>query len=52
MKDANKKRELANKRYQAYIPNYMASSFDEKLKENNLTFTQWLKISIEKFLKK
>lgn len=45
-------RKLNNKRYSAYIPNFMANAFDEKLKKENKTFTNWLKENIEKYLKK
>ena len=46
------KRIAENKQYRAYIPNFMAEPFDKKLKEKNLTFTNFLKDSIEKFLKR
>lgn len=46
------KRKESNKRYTAYIPKYLAIPFDEKLKQNNKKFSEWLKESIEKYLKK
>lgn len=50
--EINQKRKAENKQYKAYIPNFMAEPFDKKLKEKNLTFTNFLKDSIEKFLKR
>lgn len=41
-----------HKQYNAYIPLYLSNPFEEKLKKNNLKFTDWLKENIEKYLKK
>ena len=41
-----------HKRYNAYIPLFIANSFDQKLKEKGLTFTDWLKDSMTKFITK
>lgn len=41
-----------HKVYNAYIPLYIAKPFDDKIKNNDLNFTEWLKISMEKYLKK
>ena len=51
-KEKYEKRKLENKKYNAYIPLFMSEPFDKKLKENNLTFTDFLKQAIEKFLKR
>ena len=45
-------RNIRNKRYSAYIPRFLATPFDEKLKQNNIKFTDWLKENMEKYLKK
>ena len=45
-------RNIRNKRYSAYIPRFLATPFDEKLKKENKTFTNWLKENMEKYLKK
>lgn len=45
-------RNIRNKRYSAYIPRFLSSPFDEKLKKENKNFTSWLKENIEKYLKK
>ena len=41
-----------NKFYGAYIPSYLATPFDGKLKKENISYSNFLKSSIEKFLKK
>ena len=46
------KRKENNKRYTAYIPKFISNPFDEKLKKNNIKFTDWLKENMEKYLKK
>ena len=51
-KEKYEKRIKKNKSFIAYIPNYIAEPFMKKLKENNLKFTDWLKMNIEKYLKK
>ena len=51
-KEKYNKRVQVNKRYNAYIPTYLANEFDFKLKKENITFTNWLKNNIEKFIKK
>lgn len=39
-----------NKKYSAYIEREIADKFDKKLKNNELTFTNWLKKNIERYL--
>ena len=39
-----------NKQFAAYIPNDMAIKFEKKLKDNNITFTHWLKSNIKRYL--
>lgn len=51
-KEKYNKRIQTNKRYNAYIPTYLATAFDSKLKKENITFTNWLKNNIEKYIKK
>ena len=51
-KEKYNKRVQVNKRYNAYIPTYLANEFDFKLKKENITFTNWLKNNIEKYIKK
>lgn len=51
-KEKYEKRKKENRKYNAYIPLYLANPFDEKLDKNNLKFTVWLKENIEKYLKK
>lgn len=46
------KRIQNNKRYNAFIPKFLSNPFDDKLKKENLKFTDWLKENIEKYLKK
>lgn len=50
--EKQKKRLIKNKQYTAFIPRFLANPFDEKLKENNIKFTDWLKENMEKYLKK
>ena len=51
-KEKHAKRMLENKRYSAFIPLFMSKPFDEKLKADGLTFTNFLKQAIEKYLKR
>lgn len=46
------RRKENNKRYTAYIPKFLSNPFDEKLKQNDKKFSEWLKENIEKYLKK
>lgn len=41
-----------HKQYNVYIPLFVATPFDQKLKENGIKFPDWLKESMEKYLKK
>ena len=41
-----------HKQYNAYIPLFVAKPFDEKLQQNKINFTDWLKENMEKYLKK
>ncbi len=50
--EKRKNRLKTHKQYNTYIPLYIANPFDEKLKNNKLNFTDWLKESMEKYLKK
>ncbi len=50
--EKQKKRLIKNKQYTAFIPRFLSNPFDEKLKENNIKFTDWLKENMEKYLKK
>lgn len=50
--EKRKNRLKTHKVYNAYIPLFVASPFDEKLKKNKLNFTEWLKEQMEKYLKK
>ena len=51
-KEIQRRRSERSKQYTAFIPNYLANIFDEKLKENNIKFTTWLKENMEKYIKK
>ena len=51
-KEKRQNRLKTHKIYNAYIPLFLANPLDEKLKKNNKNFTEWLKESIEKYLKK
>lgn len=51
-KEKYDKRKKDNRKYNAYIPNFLAIPFDEKLKKNNIKFSEWLKENMEKYLKK
>lgn len=42
----------SNKRYSAYIPNFLAIPFNDKLEKEGKKFTDWLKEQMEKYLKK
>ena len=50
--EKRKNRLKTHKQYNTYIPLYIANPFDEKLKKNDLNFTDWLKESMEKYLKR
>lgn len=45
-------RNIRNKRYSAYISRSLAMPFDEKLKKEGKTFTNWLNDNMEKYMKK
>lgn len=49
-KQANRMRN--NKSFQAYLPNFLAIPFREKLTSEKKTFATWLKENVEKYLKK
>ena len=51
MKIYNAKQQEKFKRYTGKIEKEIASEFDKKLKENNLTFSYWLKNNINRYLK-
>lgn len=51
-KEAHENRMKSNKRFDAYIPNYLAIPFSKKLQKDNLKYSEWLKNNIEKYLKK
>lgn len=50
--ERQQKRKINNKLYTAFIPNFLANSFDEKLKNEGKGFTEWLRENMEKYLKK
>lgn len=50
-KEHEREREMY-KRYTAKIPLYLANLLDTKLQNEGLTFTEFLKNAIEKYLKK
>ena len=50
--EKRKNRLKTHKVYNAYIPLFVANPFDEKIKNNKLNFTEWLKEQMEKYLKK
>ena len=50
--EAHANRMKSNKRFDAYIPNYLAKPFTEKLQKDGLKYSDWLKNNIEKYLKK
>lgn len=50
--EKRKNRLKTHKQYNTYIPLFVANPFDEKLKKNKIKFTDWLKESMEKYLKK
>ncbi len=51
MKIYNAKQQAKFKRYVGKIEKEIALKFDKKLKENNVTFTFWLKNNIDRYLK-
>ena len=51
-KEAQENRRKRCKRYDAYLPNYLAFAFSDKLKKDNLKYSEWLKINVEKYLEK
>lgn len=51
-KERQQNRTINNKQYTAFIPKFVAIPFNEKLKENNKKFSEWLKENMEKYLKK
>lgn len=50
--EKRKNRLKTHRQYNTYIPLFIANPFDEKLKKNKIKFTNWLKESMEKCLKK
>lgn len=50
--ERQKKREINNKHYTAYIPKFLSNPFDEKLEKEGKGFTEWLRENMEKYLKK
>ena len=50
-KEHERTKEL-NKTYIVKVPTYIAKPFDEKLKNNGLRFSDFVKNAIEKYLKK
>lgn len=51
-REIQENRRKHNKRFDAYLPNYLADLFVEKLKKDNLKYSEWLKNNVEKYLKK
>ena len=51
-KEKQENRMKNNKPFQAYLPNFMAIPFREKLNNEGKTFSEWLKVQVEKYLKK
>lgn len=51
-KEKQQNRKINNKAYSAFIPKFLANPFDEKLKNEGKSFTDWLKENMEKYLKK
>ena len=51
-KEKQKNRMKTSKPFQAYLPNFMAIPFREKLNCERKTFSMWLKENVEKYLKK
>lgn len=47
-----KKRLESNKTYKAFVNKDIAEIFDKKLKENNITFSNWLRQEIYKYISK
>ncbi len=50
MKIYNKAQREKYKQYSGKIDKEIAKQFDEKLRNNNLTFTEWLKNNIKRYL--
>lgn len=50
--EINKRRLEKNKRYNAYLNKEISNIFDKKLKENNITFSDWLRQEITKYISK
>lgn len=51
-KESYKKRIQNNKQYKAFVNKDLAKLFDDKLKENNLKYSEWLRQEITKFIQK
>ena len=51
-KEIQRNRTIKNKQYSAFIPKFLANTFDEKLKQNNKKFSDWLKENMEKYIQK
>ncbi len=51
-KEIQQNRQIKNKQYTAFIPRFLANAFDEKLKQNNKKFSEWLKENMEKYIQK
>lgn len=51
MKIYNAKQQEKFKRYTGKIEKDVATSFDNKLRENGVNFTTWLKNNIDRYLK-
>lgn len=45
-------RKIKNTNFNAYLPNFLAIPFKEKLQKENKKFSEWLKENVEKYLKK
>ena len=45
-------RKQNNSQFNAYLPNFIALPFKEKLQKENKKFSEWLKENVEKYLKK
>lgn len=50
--EKRKNRLKTHKVYNAYIPLFVSTPFDEKLQKSGKNFTEWLKEQMEKYLKK
>lgn len=51
-KEKYKNRIEKSTRFDAYLPNFLAIPFKEKLQKENKKFSEWLKENAEKYLKK